>query len=406
MSTSSVKYAYPYNLNIENFVSLKLSTSNYLLWETQMMSLIESQDLLGFIHGDIVAPDSEVNSSDGNQRVLNPYFTSSVRTDHLVKAWITRTLSEEALGVVVGLKTSANVWKALRDAFSQNSQAREFELLAQLQVFKLTAPQVNRTPDALFLHQSKYAGDLLQRAMMVDSKPIANPMTPKSFSLKNRDSLFHDPTLFRSIVGGLQYRTMTRLDLSYAINVLMKRILRFVKGTTQVGLQIRSASSLDLYAFCDADWAGCPSSRQSTTGFCTFLGSNCISWSAKKQSTVARSSAEAKYRMASTTAELTWLSFLLRDIGIVQHHPATLFCDNLAALYMSINPIFHARTKHIEVDYHFVREKVALGSLVTRFVSSNQQLADIFTKPCLGCFSTFAHQTWPLFIHAAKFEEE
>ncbi|KAK2991573.1 hypothetical protein RJ640_013833 [Escallonia rubra] len=256
--------------------------------------------------------------------------------------------------------------------------------------------QVNCTPDGLFLHQSKYAGDLLQRAMMVDSKPIANPMAPKSFSLKNKDSLFHDPTLFRSIVGGLQYLTMTRPDLSYAINVvcqhmhrptqaafqLMKRILRYVKGTTQLGLQIRSASSLDLYAFYDADWAGCPSSRRSTTGFCTFLGSNCISWSAKKQSTVARSSAEAEYRaMASTTAELTWLSFLLRDIGIVQHHPATLFCDNLAALYMSINPVFHARTKHIEVDYHFVREKVALGSLVTRFVSSNQQLADIFTKP-------------------------
>ncbi|KAK3000614.1 hypothetical protein RJ639_020822 [Escallonia herrerae] len=127
--------------------------------------------------------------------------------------------------------------------------------------------QVNRTPDGLFLHQSKYAGDLLQCAMMVDSKPIANPTAPKSFSLKNKDSLFHDPTLFRSIVGGLQYLTMTRPDLSYAINVvchhmhhptqaafqLMKRILRYVKGTTQLGLQIRSASSLDLYAFCDAD---------------------------------------------------------------------------------------------------------------------------------------------------------
>ncbi|KAK2991574.1 hypothetical protein RJ640_013834 [Escallonia rubra] len=136
MSTSSVKYAYPCNLNVANFVSLKLSTSNYLLWETQVLSLIESQDLLGFINGDIIAPDSEVNSSDGNQRVPNPDFTSWVRTDRLVKAWITGTLSEEALGVVVGLKTSADVWKALGDAFSQNSQAREFELLAQLQVKK------------------------------------------------------------------------------------------------------------------------------------------------------------------------------------------------------------------------------------------------------------------------------
>ena len=147
-------------------------------------------------------------------------------------------------------------------------------------------------------------------------------------------------------------------------------------------MHILASNTLDLYAFLDADWTGCHTSRRSTTGFCTFLGGNCISWSAKKQSTVARSSAEAEYRsMASTAAEITWLSFLLRDLGIPLSRPPILHCDNLSALHMTINPVFHGRTKHIELDYHFVREKVAFGSLETRFVSSTSQLADIFTKP-------------------------
>ncbi|EOY32707.1 Uncharacterized protein TCM_040734 [Theobroma cacao] len=133
--------------------------------------------------------------------------------------------------------------------------------------------------------------------------------------------------------------------------------------------------------FQDHDWAGCPLTRRSTTSYCTFLGGNCISWSSKKQSTVARSSIEAEYRaLASTAAELTWISYVLRDLGLYMDKPPRVLCDNLSALHLIINPIFHARTKHIEIDYHFIREKVALGSLVTQFVPSTHQVADIFTK--------------------------
>nr|CAD1837421.1 unnamed protein product [Ananas comosus var. bracteatus] len=134
--TSTSKYPYPCNLNVANFVSLKLTTTNYLLWETQVLSLIESQDLLGFITGESKPPHHEVPSSDESSQIQNPDFTAWTRTDCLVKAWITGTLSEEVLGLVVGVKTSADVWQALADAISQNSQAREFELLSKLQYMK------------------------------------------------------------------------------------------------------------------------------------------------------------------------------------------------------------------------------------------------------------------------------
>ncbi|PKI36765.1 hypothetical protein CRG98_042842 [Punica granatum] len=162
----------------------------------------------------------------------------------------------------------------------------------------------------------------------------------------------------------------------------VKRILRYIRGSLSLGLCILSSSSLDLHAFADADWAGCKETRRSTTGFCAFLGANCISWGVKRQPTVARSTAEAEYRaLAVAAAELTWISYILRDLGVFQPRPSLLFTDNISALHLTLNPIFHARTKHVEIDYHFVREKVALRSIVTQFVPTTLQVADIFTKP-------------------------
>ena len=255
--------------------------------------------------------------------------------------------------------------------------------------------EVIPTPTGLFLSQGKYAQDLLQRAHMSDCNAISTPMALKS-TIDYLSDAFPNPSLYRSIVGALQYLTITRPDLSYAVNSvcqhmhapkvghmqLVKRILRYVRGTFKFGLHLLHDSTLDLYAFSDADWASCPLTRRSMTGYGVFLGSNLISWAAKKQPTVSRSSAEAEYQaMAVATAEVTWISFILRDLGIPLPTAATLFCDNISALYMSINPVFHARSKHIEIDYHFVREKVAQGDLITKFVRTSHQLADVFTKP-------------------------
>ncbi|XP_035843977.1 uncharacterized mitochondrial protein AtMg00810-like [Helianthus annuus] len=254
--------------------------------------------------------------------------------------------------------------------------------------------EVTHTSSGLFLNQSKYAYDILSRAGLLDTKPVSTPLASKDV-FTTQGQPFHDPTLYRSLVGALQYLTITRPDLSYAVNQasqflqqpttthfqLVKRILRYVKGTLSHGLTFDRPPNTVLLGFSDADWARCLDTRRSTYGYCIYLGGNLVSWSAKKQPTVSRSSCESEYRaMANTTAEIIWLTNLLRELHALPQTRPTLLCDNKSALFLSQNPISHKRAKHIDIDYHFVRELVTSGRLDNKFISTDQQVADIFTK--------------------------
>jgi histone deacetylase 1/2 len=149
-----------------------------------------------------------------------------------------------------------------------------------------------------------------------------------------------------------------------------------------LGLRITKSSSQLVSGFTDADWAGCVDDRRSTGGFAIFFGSNLVSWSARKQATVSRSSTESEYKaMANATAEIMWVQSLLKELGVRDSPMARLWFDNLGATYLSANPVFHARTKHIEIDYHFVRERVAQKLLDVKLIGTNDQVADGFTKP-------------------------
>jgi hypothetical protein len=254
---------------------------------------------------------------------------------------------------------------------------------------------VHRTHDGLFLSQQQYALEILERANMLNCNPIATPIDTNAKVSAHDGPAISDPILYRSLPGALQYLTLTRPEISYAVQQvclfmhdprethlnLVKRILRYIKGTTHLGLQLHRSSSNELIAYSDADWAGCPDTRKSTSGFCVFYGTNLVSWSSRRQHTVSRSSAEAEYRaVANCIAESWWLRQLLHEL----HHPPTratiVYCDNISAMYMSSNPVHHQRTKHIEIDLHFIRDKVALGEARVLHVPTSSQFADIFTK--------------------------
>ncbi|KAI5332873.1 hypothetical protein L3X38_023002 [Prunus dulcis] len=252
--------------------------------------------------------------------------------------------------------------------------------------------EVHRSSQGLALSQTKYAYDLLQRTDFLGAKPCSTPLGSSKLDLDS--PALSDPTFYRSTVGALQYLTWTRPDLAFAVNQVcqhmhnpreshlaaVKRILRYLKGTLHLGLWFKKGQPL-LQAFSNADWAGCPVDRRSTSGLCVFLGPNLLSWSAKKQTTVARSSTEAEYRsVALAAAELVYLAKLFKDIGFFLGTPPLLWVDNQSAISLASNPVFHARTKHVEVDYHFTRELVQNGSFRLHYVCSSNQLADIFTK--------------------------
>ena len=163
--------------------------------------------------------------------------------------------------------------------------------------------------------------------------------------------------------------------------VVVLRILRYLKGTLCHGLFYSAQSPLVLRAFSDADWAGDPTDRRSTIGYCFLLGSSLISWRSKKQTHVAHSSTEAEYRaLADTTSELLWLRWLLKDLGVSTSSATPLYCDNQSVIHIAYNDVFHERTKHIEIDCHFIRYHLVHGALKLISVSSKDQLADIFTK--------------------------
>ncbi|KAM3412689.1 hypothetical protein ACQJBY_004055 [Aegilops geniculata] len=255
--------------------------------------------------------------------------------------------------------------------------------------------EVVRRPDGFFLHQRKYAHELLDRAGMLNCKPAATPVDTKAKLSATDGTPAPNAGFYRSIVGALQYLTLTRPELQYAVQQVclhmhaprdvhwtaVKRILHYIRGAMDLGLTLRASTATDLVAYSDADWAGCPDTRRSNSGYCIFLGPSPVSWSSKRQPTVLRSSAEAEYRaVANVVAECSWLRQLLHELSCPVDKATIVYCDNVSAVYLSANPVHHRRTKHIELDIHFVRDQVALGHVRVLHVPTSQQFADIMTK--------------------------
>nr|GEV11776.1 uncharacterized mitochondrial protein AtMg00810-like [Tanacetum cinerariifolium] len=235
--------------------------------------------------------------------------------------------------------------------------------------------KVASSPKGYLLSQSKYIADLLDRPRITDKMVKDIPIDGKAKYTPTDGGPLPDPSLYRTIVGSVVYLTVTRPDIVYVVHIVSQfitaptivywddvlQILRYLRGTQFKTLLFPSTSSLDLRAYCDADWAGDSVTRKSTIEFFIFVGY--LSWKSKKQDVLSRSSTETEYRaMVVTTSEIVWLRWLLADMGVRITSSTSLYYDNHSAIQIAHDTIFHERTKHIEIDCHFTRSLEDISS--------------------------------------------
>ena len=280
------------------------------------------------------------------------------------------------------------------DDFSRIMTKRfEMSMMGELTFF--LGFQIKQLKDGTFISQTKYTNDMLKKFDMENAKPIKTPMPTNGHLDLNEDGKAVDQKVYRSMIGSLLYLCASRPDIMLSVCMCarfqanpkechlmaVKRILRYLVFTPNLGLWYPKGSSFDLLGYSDSDYAGCKVDRKSTTGTCQFLGRSLVAWSSKKQNSVALSTAEAEYVAAGACcAQLLWMRQTLSDFGC--HFDAIpLFCDNESAIKLANNPVQHSRTKHIDIRHHFLRDHEAKGDIALQHVSTDGQLADIFTKP-------------------------
>ena len=265
-------------------------------------------------------------------------------------------------------------------------------------VWALTTPKIESWP--LKANQT-YIENLVRRFGLSDACGVSTP-ADASVKLVADDGVSRpaDPKLYQQIVGSLQYAAGgTRPDIAYAVSTVAKychqpselhmtaakRILRYLKQTKDLNLTYVRNSPEAIVGYSDADWAGDVQDKRSTFGNVFLLGGGAITWSSRKQSSVALSTVEAEYMALSVaTQEAIWLQHLQEELGVTNTGPTLIYEDNQGAISMAKNPVFHKRTKHVQIRYHFVREAVEQGTITLEYCRTDEMLADSFTKALAG----------------------
>ncbi|GJR44853.1 hypothetical protein Tco_1312956 [Tanacetum coccineum] len=222
--------------------------------------------------------------------------------------------------------------------------------------------------DIIFFNQSKYIKEMLKKFGLEDSKPTKTPMSTEIKLTKDDEADSVDSSKYR------ENPKTTHLEA-------VKRIFRYVRGTTHLGLWYPKGTGVETVVYADSDHAGDYVDRKSTSGVCTFMGCCLTSWFAKKQTALAISTTEAEYVSAGKACQQAlWMKQALIDYDI-RLDDVPIMCDNKGAIDLSKNPVQHSRTKHIEIRHHFLRDNVQKGNISIEKVASEDNIADIFTKP-------------------------
>jgi hypothetical protein len=273
------------------------------------------------------------------------------------------------------------------------TQKFEMSMMGELNYF--LGFQVKQLKDDTFISQTKYTQDLLKRFGMKDAKPAKTPMGTDGHVDLNKGDKSVDQKAYRSMIGSLLYLCASRPDIMLSVYtcaryqsdprechlMAVKRILRYLVATPCFGIWYPKGSTFDLIGYSDSDYTGCKVDRKSTSGTCQFLGRSLVSWSSKKQTFVALSTAEAEYVAAGQyCAQLLWMRQTLRDFGY-NLSKVPLLCDNESAIRMADNPVEHSRTKHIDIRHHFLRDHQQKGDIEVYHINTENQLANIFTEP-------------------------
>jgi len=268
----------------------------------------------------------------------------------------------------------------------------EFEMSMMGELNYFLGLQIKQLQNGTFLNQSKYYKDVLKKFEMDSCKEASTLIATSCYLDADEHGITVDQTKFRGLIGSLLYLTASRPDITFVVCMCArfqanpkdshfnaaKRILKYLKGTTNVGLWYPNEATLNLKGYSDSDFAGCKLDRKSTSGTCHLLGASLISWNSKKQACVALSTAEAEYIAAgSCCAQIYWLKQQLTDFGL-KVTKVPLFHDNTSAINLTKNPVHHSRTKHIEIWHHFIREQVNNGICDIKFIESEKQLTDFF----------------------------
>ena len=277
----------------------------------------------------------------------------------------------------------------------KDDMAQKYEMSDMGLLRHFLGMEIYQEEETIFICQKIYAEKILKKFNMLGCNPVSTPLIMGEKLKKEDGGKAADVTYYRSLIGNLLYLTATRPDLMYAASLLSrfmqspshfhlgaaKRVLRYVQGTTDLGLSFQKNHALNLVGYCDSDLGGSLDDMKSTSGYCFSFGSAIFSWLSKKQQSVAQSSAEAEYISASVaTSQAIWLRKILADLGHHQIEGTVLYCDNKSAIAMAKNPVHHNRTRHIALKHHFIRQAIEDKEIQLEFCRSEEQLSDIFTK--------------------------